>query len=794
PCAEVENWPYFGAELEFERLEGGGGGPRLSRARLESVCSAARDAGLLSQLARKEDAAPACSINELRRALEPDWIISSKIGDAQQRPRLAAPQKQARFHAVARDGAILYFYDETVSSLTGRRRGAGSGERRTVSMRYTWPRRRVTPLSCAKLLMRNADPDACTKKGNTALPHRLPGRPGGRGVKLLIEKDCQVARNGFTPLYMASRENHVDVVKFLLASAPRKLWHHRRIHATGCWRCSRATRRVVAILLRERQSRPLSHAGSLHVAAKKDDVRSATLLLTLAAASPRCTSPAHYGSLGVAALLIEKGADVNFQAWRGRLGQQHHTAAHVARKWACFRCGAERCCEHGAEVDCKTRARPHRCTAHPAPASTAVGRPALLAVNASFRADSRAQRPEPLAHLPLRGDHVDWPGCLLTRGANLDDTTIDLLTPLHVAAHCGYTRVAKLLLLDHRCMVNGSLNGFTPPATSRAKKESHPGSSTAAAASSFLRCRGGYGVRADAAARGPPSMGPQQRRVASAASTARTRLGNAEDRGRCCFQVWRAVRTPPARTNYTALHVGCQEGHEEVVATLLLDHKASHLQLQLTTKKGARRLHNAAKYDKAGVAKVLLSRGPIPNARGRNGLTPAASARALQPHGSHPHAAVEAKGQPELRSQQWLHLRFAHRVQKNHLDLGWSAALWLAPILARRESKSGFAPLHLAASRRAAPRCARSLLCLSRRRRCRPGIAQQCAFTPLPPGHPGGQGASQQRCWLLQLCSTEGRCGANALTQQQFTPLHVAAQQDTCRCVSLLLEAGAIPT
>ncbi len=38
----------------------------------------------------------------------------------------------------------------------------------------------------------------------------------------------------------------------------------------------------------------------------------------------------------------------------------------------------------------------------------------------------------------------------------------DYLTPLHVAAHCGNVRTAKLLL-DRKCEVNArALNGFTP--------------------------------------------------------------------------------------------------------------------------------------------------------------------------------------------------------------------------------------------------------------------------------------------------------------------------------------------
>lgn len=44
----------------------------------------------------------------------------------------------------------------------------------------------------------------------------------------------------------------------------------------------------------------------------------------------------------------------------------------------------------------------------------------------------------------------------------MDEVTVDYLTALHVAAHCGHVRVAKLLL-ERGADVNArALNGFTP--------------------------------------------------------------------------------------------------------------------------------------------------------------------------------------------------------------------------------------------------------------------------------------------------------------------------------------------
>lgn len=64
--------------------------------------------------------------------------------------------------------------------------------------------------------------------------------------------------------------------------------------------------------------------------------------------------------------------------------------------------------------------------------------------------------------MAAQGDHVDCARILLYHRALVDDLTVDYLTPLHVAAHCGHVCVAKLLL-DHQANPNArALNGFTP--------------------------------------------------------------------------------------------------------------------------------------------------------------------------------------------------------------------------------------------------------------------------------------------------------------------------------------------
>lgn len=48
--------------------------------------------------------------------------------------------------------------------------------------------------------------------------------------------------------------------------------------------------------------------------------------------------------------------------------------------------------------------------------------------------------------MAAQGDHMDCVKQLLQYNTEIDDITLDHLTPLHVAAHCGHHRMAKVLL------------------------------------------------------------------------------------------------------------------------------------------------------------------------------------------------------------------------------------------------------------------------------------------------------------------------------------------------------------
>lgn len=67
-------------------------------------------------------------------------------------------------------------------------------------------------------------------------------------------------------------------------------------------------------------------------------------------------------------------------------------------------------------------------------------------------------------HMAAQGDHVDCVKHLLQHKAPVDDVTLDYLTALHVAAHCGHYRVTKLLL-DKRANPNARALVTLAPAT-----------------------------------------------------------------------------------------------------------------------------------------------------------------------------------------------------------------------------------------------------------------------------------------------------------------------------------------
>lgn len=132
----------------------------------------------------------------------------------------------------------------------------------------------------SELLKRGASVDNATKKGNTAL-HIASLAGQEEVVKLLLEHNALVnaqSQNGFSPLYMAAQENHDSVVKLLLANGANQSLATEDGFTPLLVAMQQGHDKVVAVLL-ESDTRGKVRLPALHIAAKKDDVRAATLLL-----------------------------------------------------------------------------------------------------------------------------------------------------------------------------------------------------------------------------------------------------------------------------------------------------------------------------------------------------------------------------------------------------------------------------------------------------------------------------------------------------------------------------------
>ncbi|KAA3678593.1 ankyrin [Paragonimus westermani] len=314
----------------------------------------------------------------------------------------------------------------------------------------------------AELIHRGADFDAPTKKGNTAL-HIASLAGHFQVVQQLLDAGANVNRQsviGFTPLYMAAQENHIDVVDLLLKRGANQALTTEDGFTPLAVALQQGHDRVVALLL-ERDSRSRGGMPALHIAARKDDVNAAGLLLNNPEVNVNHQAQhgftplhiaAHYGNVNVARPLLEHNADVNFQA------KNNITPLHIAAKWGRTEM-VRLLLSAGALVDCRTRdgLTPLHCAARSGHAELAS-----LLIDASANPSAKTRNGLTPLHMGAQGNNEDVVHVLIMRGASVEDKTGDLLTPLHVAAHCGNREVARILL-DNRCDVNArALNGFTP--------------------------------------------------------------------------------------------------------------------------------------------------------------------------------------------------------------------------------------------------------------------------------------------------------------------------------------------
>ncbi|XP_074034962.1 uncharacterized protein isoform X11 [Leptinotarsa decemlineata] len=663
-----------------------------------------------------------------------------------------------------------------------------------------------------ELLKRGAVVDAATKKGNTAL-HIASLAGQEEVVKLLVQHGASVnvqSQNGFTPLYMAAQENHDNVVKYLLSNGANQSLSTEDGFTPLAVAMQQGHDKVVTVLL-ENDTRGKIRLPALHIAAKKDDVKAAKLLLENEH-NPDVTSKSgftplhiasHYGNQQIANLLIQKGADVNYSA------KHNITPLHVASKWGKANMVAL-LLEHGATIEAKTRdgLTPLHCAAR-------SGHEQVVDMLLERGAPISSKTKNGLAplHMAAQGDHVDAARILLYHRAPVDEVTVDYLTALHVAAHCGHVRVAKLLL-DRQADANArALNGFTPLHIACKKNRikvvelllKHGASIGATTESgltplhvaSFMGCMNIviYLLQHDANPDVPTVRGETPLHLAARANQTdiirillrngaqvdarareqqtplhiASRLGNVDI---VMLLLQHGAKVDNATKDmYTALHIASKEGQDEVAA-VLLDNGAS---LDATTKKGFTPLHLAAKYGHLKVAKLLLQKEAPVDAQGKNGVTPLhvashydhqSVALLLLDKGASPHATAKNGHTP-------LHIA----ARKNQMDIANTLLEYGAQPNA--ESKAGFTPLHLSSQE---------------------GHGEMSALLvehKADPNHEAKNGLTP-----LHLCAQEDRVpvaevlvknGAevNAATKGGYTPLHIASHYGQTNMVKFLLQNGA---
>ncbi|XP_029382689.1 ankyrin-2b isoform X2 [Echeneis naucrates] len=698
-----------------------------------------------------------------------------------------------------------------------------------------------------ELLDRGAVVDSATKKGNTALHiSSLAGQ--AEVVKILVKRGADInaqSQNGFTPLYMAAQENHLDVVRYLLENGGNQSTATEDGFTPLAIALQQGHNQVVSILL-ENDTKGKVRLPALHIAARKDDTKSAALLLqndhNADVQSKSGFTPlhiaAHYGNVNVATLLLNRGAAVDFTARNGI------TPLHVASKRGNTNM-VRLLLDRGSQIDAKTRdgLTPLHCAARSGH-DTAVE--LLLERGAPLLARTKNGL-SPL-HMAAQGDHVECVKHLLQHKAPVDDVTLDYLTALHVAAHCGHYRVTKLLL-DKRANPNArALNGFTPlhiackknrvkvmellvkygasiqaitesgltpihvaafmghlnivllllqngasPDVSNIRGETALHMAARAGQVEVVRCLLRNGAMVDARAR--EDQTPLH--IAS-------RLGKTE----IVQLLLQHMAHPDAATTngYTPLHISAREGQVET-ASVLLEAGASH---SLATKKGFTPLHVASKYGSLDVAKLLLQRRAPPDSAGKNGLTPLHVAAhydnqkvalLLLDKGASPHTMAKNGYTP-------LHIA----AKKNQMEIATVLLQYGAEtnIL----TKQGVTPLHLASQEGHADMAAllmskgaqiniptksglTALHLAAQEERVAVGeilaknganLDQQTklGYTPLIVACHYGN--AKMVNFLLQ-----NGASVNSKTKSGYTPLHQAAQQGNTHIINVLLQHGAKP-
>uniref|UniRef100_A0A3Q2Y1Z6 Ankyrin 2 n=1 Tax=Hippocampus comes TaxID=109280 RepID=A0A3Q2Y1Z6_HIPCM len=619
-----------------------------------------------------------------------------------------------------------------------------------------------------ELLERGAPVDSSTKKGNTAL--HIASLAGQKEVvRLLVKRGADVnsqSQNGFTPLYMAAQENHLEVVRYLLENDANQSIATEDGFTPLAIALQQGHNAVVSLLL-EHDTKGKVRLPALHIAARKDDTKSAALLLqndhnadvqskmmvnrTTESGFTPLHIAAHYGNVNVSTLLLNRGAAVDFTARNGI------TPLHVASKRGNTNM-VLLLLDRGAQIDAKTRVTLHvaahcghyRVTKLLLDKKANPNARALVCIHIGHNVtachttlkyiflslsllewihspthcfihptspDVRNIRGETALHMAARAGQMEVVRCLLRNGALVDAMAREDQTPLHIASRLGKTDIVQLLLQHMAHPDAATINGYTPL---------------------HISAREGQ------------------------VETAAVLL----EAG--------ASHSMATKKGFTPLHVAAKYGSLEV-AKLLLQRKALP---DDAGKNGLTPLHVAAHYDNQEVALLLLDKGASPHVTAKNGYTPlhiAAKknqtniARALLEYGAETNVLTKQGVSP-------LHLA----AQEGHAEM---ASLLLGKgAHINTATKSGLTPLHLTAQEdrvSAAEVLAKHDANLDQQ--------TKLGYTPLIVACHYGN--AKMVNFLLQQGAS-----VNAKTKNGYTPLHQAAQQGNTHIINILLQHGAKPS
>ncbi|XP_051935659.1 ankyrin-3-like isoform X28 [Hippocampus zosterae] len=415
--------------------------------------------------------------------------------------------------------------------------------------------------------------------------------------------------------------------------------------------------------------------------------------------------------------------------------------------------------------------------------------------------------------MATQGDHLNCVQLLLQHDVPVDDVTNDYLTALHVAAHCGHYKVAKLIV-DKKANPNAkALNGFTPLHIACKKNRAkvmelllkHGASIQAVTESgltpihvaafmgheNIVHALTHHGASPNTAnVRGETALHMAARagqadvvryllkngaKVETKSKDDQTALHISSRLGKVDIvqQLLQCGASANAATTsgYTPLHLAAREGHQDV-ATMLLENGAS---LSSSTKKGFSPLHVAAKYGKMEVASLLLQKRAAPDAAGKSGLTPLHVAAhydnqrvalLLLDQGASPHAAAKNGYTP-------LHIA----AKKNQMDIGTTLLEYGADTNA--VTRQGIGPIHLAAQEGSV-----DLVSLLLAKCADVNICNKSGLTPLH------LAAQEDKVNVAEVLLNHG-ADVNAQTKMDYTPLHVACHYGNAKMANFLLQNQA---